>query len=207
MVCCLQGNHPFPGCLNGAKWISHPSTVHHLKQPWNDDSLVNTNQQWFPMVAKWCRILSTVWASQTPRKKTKSASPKSKSPTSPNSKSPKSKSPTSPKSKSPKSKSLYPLSQNPLPPKSKSPTNQYPLVLAIPQNPRRTAPRRPPVPLRQSLRAYGAPRARDLGEGGGEPQPVRRAERVGVYRLLGFGGGHWFRKPSDCGESDIRRVY
>ena len=23
------------------------------KKPWNDDSLVNTNQQWFPMVSKW----------------------------------------------------------------------------------------------------------------------------------------------------------
>ena len=28
------------------------------KKPWNDDSLVNTNQQWFPMVSKWCRISS-----------------------------------------------------------------------------------------------------------------------------------------------------
>ena len=25
---------------------------------WNDDSLVNTNKQWFPMVLKWCRISS-----------------------------------------------------------------------------------------------------------------------------------------------------
>ena len=28
------------------------------KTPWNDDSLVNTNKQWLPMVSKWCRILS-----------------------------------------------------------------------------------------------------------------------------------------------------
>ena len=29
------------------------------KKPWNDDSPVNTNNQWFPMVAKWSRISST----------------------------------------------------------------------------------------------------------------------------------------------------
>ena len=29
------------------------------KKPWNDDSLVNANKQWFPMASKWCRILST----------------------------------------------------------------------------------------------------------------------------------------------------
>ena len=28
------------------------------KNPWNDDSLVNTNRPWCPMVSKWCRILS-----------------------------------------------------------------------------------------------------------------------------------------------------
>ena len=28
------------------------------KKPWNDDSPVNTNNQWFPMVSKWCRISS-----------------------------------------------------------------------------------------------------------------------------------------------------
>ena len=28
------------------------------KKPWNDDSPVNTNTQWFPMVSKWCRISS-----------------------------------------------------------------------------------------------------------------------------------------------------
>ena len=28
------------------------------KKPWNDDSPVNTNKQWFPMVSKWCRISS-----------------------------------------------------------------------------------------------------------------------------------------------------
>ena len=28
------------------------------KDPWNDDSLVDANQQWFAMVSKWCRILS-----------------------------------------------------------------------------------------------------------------------------------------------------
>ena len=28
------------------------------KNPWNDGSLVNTNRPWFPMVSKWCRILS-----------------------------------------------------------------------------------------------------------------------------------------------------
>ena len=28
-------------------------------KPWNDVSLVNINKQWFPMVSKWCRILST----------------------------------------------------------------------------------------------------------------------------------------------------
>ena len=26
------------------------------KKPWNDDSLVNDNQQWFPMVLKWCEM-------------------------------------------------------------------------------------------------------------------------------------------------------
>ena len=29
------------------------------KKPWNDDSPVNTNRQWFPMVSNWCRISST----------------------------------------------------------------------------------------------------------------------------------------------------
>ena len=29
------------------------------KKPWNDDFLVNTSQQWFPMVSKRCRISST----------------------------------------------------------------------------------------------------------------------------------------------------
>ena len=28
------------------------------EKPWNDDSPVNTNKQWLPMVSKWCRILS-----------------------------------------------------------------------------------------------------------------------------------------------------
>ena len=28
------------------------------KRPWRDDSPVNTNKQWFPMVSKWGRILS-----------------------------------------------------------------------------------------------------------------------------------------------------
>ena len=28
------------------------------KKPWNDDSPVNTNKQWFPMVSKWCRVFS-----------------------------------------------------------------------------------------------------------------------------------------------------
>ena len=28
------------------------------KKPWNDDSPVNTNKQWLPMVSKWCRISS-----------------------------------------------------------------------------------------------------------------------------------------------------
>ena len=27
-------------------------------KPWNDDSPVNTNNKSFPMVSKWCRILS-----------------------------------------------------------------------------------------------------------------------------------------------------
>ena len=31
------------------------------KKPWKDDSLVNTNKQWFPMDSKWCeRILDSV---------------------------------------------------------------------------------------------------------------------------------------------------
>ena len=29
-----------------------------LKKPQNDESPVNTNEQWFPMVSKWCRISS-----------------------------------------------------------------------------------------------------------------------------------------------------
>ena len=29
-----------------------------LKERWKDDSLVNPNKQWFPMVSKWCRISS-----------------------------------------------------------------------------------------------------------------------------------------------------
>ena len=28
------------------------------KKPWKDDSPVNTNNQWFPIDSKWCRILS-----------------------------------------------------------------------------------------------------------------------------------------------------
>ena len=28
------------------------------QRPWKDDSPANTNKQWFPMVSKWCRILS-----------------------------------------------------------------------------------------------------------------------------------------------------
>ena len=28
------------------------------KKPWNDDSPVNASKPWFPMVSKWCRILS-----------------------------------------------------------------------------------------------------------------------------------------------------
>ena len=32
-----------------------PATV---EKPWNDDSPVNTSKQWFPMVSKWCGILS-----------------------------------------------------------------------------------------------------------------------------------------------------
>ena len=28
------------------------------KKPWHDDSPVNTNEKWFPMVSKWCRIVS-----------------------------------------------------------------------------------------------------------------------------------------------------
>ena len=28
------------------------------EKPWNDDSTVNTNQQWFPVVSKWCRMSS-----------------------------------------------------------------------------------------------------------------------------------------------------
>ena len=29
------------------------------KNPWNDDSLANANKQGFPVVLKWCRMLST----------------------------------------------------------------------------------------------------------------------------------------------------
>ena len=32
--------------------------LHHLRNPEILDSLVNTNQQRFPMVSKWCRISS-----------------------------------------------------------------------------------------------------------------------------------------------------
>ena len=28
----------------------------YSKKPWNDDSPVNTNEQWFPMVSKWCEM-------------------------------------------------------------------------------------------------------------------------------------------------------
>ena len=28
------------------------------KKPWNDDSPANTNEQWFPIASKWCRISS-----------------------------------------------------------------------------------------------------------------------------------------------------
>ena len=28
------------------------------KKPWNDDSPVNANEQWFATVSKWCRISS-----------------------------------------------------------------------------------------------------------------------------------------------------
>ena len=28
------------------------------KNPWNDDSSVNTNKQWLPLLSKWCRISS-----------------------------------------------------------------------------------------------------------------------------------------------------
>ena len=28
------------------------------KKPWNDDSPVNTNKHWCPMISKWCRISS-----------------------------------------------------------------------------------------------------------------------------------------------------
>ena len=32
--------------------------LHHLRNHgWDDDSLVNTNKQWFPVVLTWCRIL------------------------------------------------------------------------------------------------------------------------------------------------------
>ena len=42
---------------------NHPPTVDGRnpappKKPWNDDSPVKTNEQWFPMVSTWCRILS-----------------------------------------------------------------------------------------------------------------------------------------------------
>ena len=36
--------------------VSHGFTP--PEKPGNDDSLVNTNQQWLPMVSKWCRISS-----------------------------------------------------------------------------------------------------------------------------------------------------
>ena len=34
------------------------------KKPWNDDSHVNDDKQWFPMVSSWCRSLPThrMWA-------------------------------------------------------------------------------------------------------------------------------------------------
>ena len=28
------------------------------KKPWHEDSPVNANKQWFPVVSKWCRIPS-----------------------------------------------------------------------------------------------------------------------------------------------------
>ena len=32
--------------------------LHRLRTPWNDDSSVNTNEHWFPMVLEWIRISS-----------------------------------------------------------------------------------------------------------------------------------------------------
>ena len=70
----LQGGSSFleaPSLLSwwfscGAKSFSPesilggPFKIHFAppKKPWNDDSRVNTNAQWFSMVAKWCRISS-----------------------------------------------------------------------------------------------------------------------------------------------------
>ena len=34
--------------------------LHHLKKPWNDDSPVNTNKQWLPMVSRISSIHSIV---------------------------------------------------------------------------------------------------------------------------------------------------
>ena len=38
-------------------WVVAKSISHHRSESLiSDDSPVNTNQQWFPMVSKWCRL-------------------------------------------------------------------------------------------------------------------------------------------------------
>ena len=40
-------------------WKRHCTTQESLRTHWNEDSPVSTNEQWFPMVSKWCRTMSS----------------------------------------------------------------------------------------------------------------------------------------------------
>ena len=44
--------------IRGARSVLWMDAIHFAppKKPWNDDSPVNTNKQWFSMVAKWCEM-------------------------------------------------------------------------------------------------------------------------------------------------------
>ena len=47
-----------PDCRTcGSLWVDE---IHFAppKEPWNDGYPANSNEQWFPMVSKWCRVLS-----------------------------------------------------------------------------------------------------------------------------------------------------
>ena len=45
------------------------------KKPWNDDSLENTNKQGFPIVSKWCRILSIHCVTRVPSRHSQPRTP------------------------------------------------------------------------------------------------------------------------------------